>query len=218
MKRFLAPLLPVIPILLLGASLSADTLLLRDGRRIEGQLISVQNGVVEFDDVRQVTGSRAVRLGRDVVLGIEFDRNDRNTTGYPAPPDSFGGRRGGGRPSGLRERQVMVGATVRSVDTNIDVQAGQDVYFEASGEIHWGPNRRNGPEGEANSPFNANRPLPNRQAAALIGRVGQSASDAFFIGADRGPIRMRSSGRLFLGVNDDVLEDNSGAFRVIVYY
>ena len=29
---------------------------------------------------------------------------------------------------------------------------------------------------------------------------------------------MRSGGRLYLGVNDDVLTDNSGNFRVVVYY
>jgi hypothetical protein len=29
---------------------------------------------------------------------------------------------------------------------------------------------------------------------------------------------MRESGRLFLGINDDVLADNSGNFRVTVYY
>ena len=112
----------------------------------------------------------------------------------------------------------MVVANVRWVGTNIDVQAGQDVYFEASGEIRWGPNRRDGPAGEQNSPVNPNRPMPNRPGAALIGHVGENSTDSFFIGMERGAIRMRSSGRLFLGVNDDNLQDNSGSFRVVVYY
>jgi hypothetical protein len=29
---------------------------------------------------------------------------------------------------------------------------------------------------------------------------------------------MRAEGRLYLGINDDMLGDNSGAFRVTVYY
>jgi hypothetical protein len=91
------------------------------------------------------------------------------------------------------------------------------VYFEASGEIRWGPNRRARPGGEENSPNNPARPMPNRPGASLIGRVGDS-KDYFFIGDDRGAIRMRSSGRLFLGVNDDNLSDNTGYFTVIVYY
>ena len=44
------------------------------------------------------------------------------------------------------------------------------------------------------------------------------SEDPFFIGADQSAIRMRSSGRLFLGVNDDFLKDNTGSFRVMVYY
>jgi hypothetical protein len=57
--------------------------------------------------------------------------------------------------------------------------------------------------------------MGNRNAAALIGRID---NDMFFIGDDTGPIRVRNNGRLFLGVNDDVLTDNSGNFRVVVYY
>jgi len=84
--------------------------------------------------------------------------------------------------------------------------------------VKWGPNRSNGPAGEVNSPMNPNRPIPNRPAAALIGRVGGNSTDYFFIGANRGAFRMRSSGRLSLGINDDNLQDNSGAFRVVIYY
>jgi hypothetical protein len=47
----------------------------------------------------------------------------------------------------------------------------------------------------------------------LIGRVGQNA---FPIGSNTQPIRMPTNGRLFLGVNDDVLKDNSGHFEVVV--
>ena len=202
----------VFPALLLAATLNADTLVLRDGRRIDGQLISVRDGVVEFEDARSF-GGRTLRLTRDEVVGIEFDRNDRNTSRSSTPPPSQSGR-----PPGLRERVITVPATVRSVDTNIDVRPGQDIYFEATGEVRWGPNRRDGPAGEQNSPTNPNRPMPNRPGAALIGSVGAGSQDYFYIGADRGPIRMRSSGRLFLSVNDDYVQDNSGSFRVVVYY
>ena len=217
MKSFSEWPLLILPALLVVGTLNADTLVLRDGRRIEGQLISVRNGAVEFDEGRAFSPGRTLRFDRDEVLGIQFDRNDRNErTNTP----QFSPPRGspGARPSGLRERQVTVTANVPWVDTNINVQPGQDVYFDASGEVRWAPNRRDSPGGEQNSPVNPNRPIPNRPAAALIGRVGENSTDYFFIGVDRGPIRMRSSGRLFLGVNDDVLQDNSGSFRVVVYY
>ena len=111
----------------------------------------------------------------------------------------------------------MVVANVQWTDTGIDVRPNQNVYFEAAGEIRWGPNRRAGPNGEENSPNNQNRPIPNRPGASLIGRIGDSR-DYFFIGNDREPIRMRSAGRLYLSINDDYLQDNTGYFRVVVYY
>jgi len=38
------------------------------------------------------------------------------------------------------------------------------------------------------------------------------------VGADTGPFRARDSGRLYLGINDDVLTDNSGNLRVTISY
>jgi hypothetical protein len=115
----------------------------------------------------------------------------------------------------MREKQTIVSGDVAWNDTGIEVRAGQTVYFEATGQVRWGKDRRDGPGGERNSPPNPNRPMGNRNAAALIGKIGD---DLFYIGDDSGPMRMRSSGRLYLGINDDVLSDNSGNFRVVVYY
>jgi hypothetical protein len=86
--------------------------------------------------------------------------------------------------------------------------------------VRWGGGngrRRDGPAGEANSPSNHLRPIPDRPAAALIGKIGDR-EDVFFIGADSGPFRARESGRLYLGINDDWLEDNTGSLRVNVHY
>jgi PA-IL-like protein len=194
--------------LVLSVGVQADTLYLRDGSRVQGELVSVRNGTVEFEERRSFGSGRTLRLDRDEVVRIEFE-NIRRGGG-----NDFAA---GGRPSGMRERQTVVSADVGWNDTGIDVRSGQTIYFEAQGQVRWGRDRRDGPAGERNSPSNPNRPMGNRNAAALIGRIG-SGNDMFFIGDDAGPIRMRSSGRLFLGVNDDVLTDNSGNFRVVVYY
>ena len=195
-------------LLALPLSLRADTLHLRDGSRVQGELISVRNGTIEFEERRGFGGGRTLRFDRDEVVRIEFDnRGGGNDNGHS-----------GGRPSGMRERQVIVSADVPWNDAGIDVRAGQTIYFDSGGQVRWGKDRRDGPEGEKNSPSNPGRPMPNRNAAALIGRIGANSSDLFYIGADNGPIRVRSSGRLFLGVNDDFLQDNSGNFRVVVYY
>jgi len=117
----------------------------------------------------------------------------------------------------MRERAVIVDATVAWNDAGLEVRSGQTVYFAATDRIRWAPGRRSGPEGEHNSPSGGARPMPGQRRAALIGRVGDS-KDYFLIGDDRGPIRMRSSGQLYLGVNDDSLQDNAGSFRVTVFY
>lgn len=190
----------------LGVSLGADTLVLRNGTRIEGQLVAVRNNIIEFEERQGFGSGRRVQFDRADVMRIEFDSPRRNS----ASSD--------GRPFGMRERTAIVNANAAWTDTSVDVRAGQTIYFEATGEIRWGRDRRDGPEGENNSPRNPNRPLPNRPAGALIGKIGSGSSDYFFIGNEQGAIRVRASGRLYLGVNDDYFNDNSGYFRVVVYY
>jgi hypothetical protein len=193
--------------------LSADTLYLRDGQRVEGRLLSVQAGTIEF---RQGTGwgARTVRFDVRDVRRIEFDDYQAD---YGNPADRHEGG-GGRRPSGMREREVVVSADEAWNDTGIDIHGNATIYFEARGEVTWGRGRKDGPEGEKNSPHNPGRPIPNRPGASLIGKVGANSQDYFFIGDNRGPIRVRGTGRLFLGINDDVLLDNTGNFRVAVYY
>ena len=194
-------------VLALPVSVGADTLYLRNGQRLEGELLGIRNGQIEFEERRGSGGGRTMRFNRDEVDRIEFENrrnySNNNNNSY------------GGRPNGMRERQVTVSAGTAWTDSGIEVRAGQTIYFEADGRVRWGRDRQDGPAGERNSPSNPNRPMGNRNAAALIGKIG---NDMFFIGDDVGAIRMRSSGRLYLGINDDVLTDNSGNFRVVVYY
>jgi hypothetical protein len=200
--------------ILLTTVLRADTLILRDGGRLQGMLLSVRDGVIEFESQRGglFGGRERVRVGRDEVVRIELDeerargggRDDRGTDAA-------------GRPSGMRERDVRVDARSGWVDAGVTVRQGQAVYFNATGRVRWGPGRQDGPDGERNSPRNDARPIPSRPAAALIGRIGEG-DEYFFIGDSDEPIRMRASGRLSLGVNDDYLSDNSGAFDVTIAY
>jgi hypothetical protein len=189
----------------LAANTLADTLVLRSGRRVEGDLVGVRGSTVEFDE----SGSTR-RYDRSEVARIELG------SGSSSSSSSSSYDRNGGRPSGLRERTTSVDAASQWSDTGIDVRSGTSVYFEASGKVQWGPDRKDGPAGEGGNHHNPGRPMPNRSGGALIGRVG--GSEPFLIGDERGPIRMRESGRLSLGVNDDFLEDNRGSFRVTIYY
>ena len=206
-RRWIAPL---VLMLALPAGLQADVLYLRNGSRVTGEFVGYRNGTIEFEERRGFGSTRTMRYDRDEVDRIEFE-NNRFSNNNNNNSNSFGG----GRPNGMREKQTIVSADVAWNDTGIDVRAGQTVYFEAQGRVRWGRDRQDGPGGERNSPSNPNRPMGNRNAAALIGKIG---NDMFFIGDETGAIRVRNSGRLYLGVNDDVLTDNSGNFRVVVYY
>lgn len=215
-------------------ALSADTIVLRDGRRVSGTLLAVRDGIIEFEGQRGgvFSGRERLRIDRADVIRIEFDDERVDRGG-----DTFGNRRDdrrddrlddrrddrrddsrdGGRPSGLRERDVRVNARDAWTDTGVTVRPGQTIYINATGRVRWGPGRQDGPAGERNSPRNDGRPIPSRPAAALIGRVGDG-SDYFFIGDSPDGIRVRNGGTLYLGLNDDFLEDNSGALAVTVFY
>jgi hypothetical protein len=200
-------MLATLTVFSLTAFIRADTLVMNDGRRVQGELIGVYGREIEFEE-RTGGRRRTIRVSRDEINRIEFDRGQRDDD--RSQPLS-------GVPRGMRERQVVVPARDAWTDTGVDVRSGQQIYLSAQGQTRWGPDRRDGPEGERNSPSNPNRPLPDRPAAALIGRIGER-QDYFFIGADQGPFRARDSGRLYLGINDDVLTDNSGSLRVTISY
>src|SRR5262245_40803982 len=187
-----------------AAGAAADTLVMRSGSRVEGDLVGVRGSTIEFAE----NGGSTRRYDRSDVARIEL--------GSGSSGSGYFGSHSGGRPAGLRERSATVEAASAWRDTGIEVRPGRAAVFEASGKIQWGPDRKDGPGGEGGNHHNAGRPMPNRPGGALIGRVG--SSEPFLIGDERGAIRMRESGRLSLGVNDDYLQDNRGSFRVTIYY
>jgi hypothetical protein len=195
------------------AVMLADVLVLRDGRRVEGMLVGLRGDSIQFEHRGD---GRARQYDRSEIRSIQFENADEGWR--PTDDPSRVDRLTGTRPrAGLRERSVAVMARTQWTDTGVDVRPGQSVFFTANGEVRWGPGRRDGAAGERNSPFNQNRPMPDRAAASLIGRIGVNG-DPFFIGNTTEAIRVRSGGRLFLGINDDVLDDNSGSLRVVISY
>ena len=196
-----------------GLGVAADTLIMRNGDQLRGQLVAIRNGEVEFREERG-SGSRTIRLDLREVRRIDFD-DEYGSRGYR--PDDTRSPNDGPRP-GMRERQVVLSANVPWVDGGIEVRDGQQIYFRTVGQVTWGKGRKDGPEGEKNSAFNPGRPIPNRPGAALIGKIGERSREPFFIGDELGVFRVRGSGRLFLGINDDYLRDNSGNWRVTVFY
>ena len=99
--------------------------------------------------------------------------------------------------------------------TNIRVNQGDRVRIEANGEIQFSSNAtdRAGTAGSLAQKFTAGAPLPKAFVGALIGRIDNGRP--FGIG-DQTSLVMPASGILYLGVNDDIVTDNSGQFQVLV--
>jgi Ca2+-binding EF-hand superfamily protein len=112
-------------------------------------------------------------------------------------------------------RTVVVDSVDRWTDTGIFVRAGEQLTFEATGTIQLSGDRADvaDPAGARSGRMAPSAPVSGRPAGALIARVGNS--DALALGP-RLTLRVPHDGRLYLGVNDDHLPDNSGEFRVTI--
>jgi hypothetical protein len=110
---------------------------------------------------------------------------------------------------------IRVEGTQPWTDTGMTVRAGDTITFDGQGTVRISNNRNDiaGVGGTLSNRREANAPLPNQTAGALIARIGNSPP--LFIG-NRRSVRAPFSGRLYLGVNDDYLNDNSGDFQVTV--
>lgn len=206
------------PIVELGASreFTAD----RDGRLY----LTANRG--SYNDAR---GAFTVRIRRERDLTALDDRNDddRNLR-RPSNPGPVRSRNPqpsdtpGNRPS--QEVTLEVPATSRGTDTNIDVRAGDQISFTASGTIVAGRRiGQVGPNGGRISGFGAiigTRPVPTAGPGALIGYIrlenGQP-SQPFLIG-NQLTLTTPADGRLFIAINDDDYSDNSGSFSVKIKY
>lgn len=111
-------------------------------------------------------------------------------------------------------RTITVPSTQQWTPTTIRVSQGDRLTFQSSGEILLRPsgsNDRANVAGSLSGRTAPNSPLPRALAGALIGRI--DSGQPFGIG-NQTTIVAPASGLLYLGVNDDLLTDNSGEFRV----
>ncbi|HEY3130891.1 MAG TPA: hypothetical protein VGL91_15655 [Acidobacteriota bacterium] len=129
------------------------------------------------------------------------------------------------RESGASEQSMQIEdrLEVRSdldwTDTGIDVIQGERIQLQASGNIYIAPNRPSGPGGVAPGILGAifgTLPMPNAGQGALIGQIrGEKNSDLFVIGS-RADVVAPLTGKLYLGINDGDISDNSGSFMVTI--
>jgi hypothetical protein len=176
--------------------------LLRNGQIIEGRLVDIG-------------GTRPLRLTVDTPSGRrDFQSNEvaqvylgggspqaRATTGIQAAQPGA--------------REITVQASQPWTDTGIIVARGERVQFQANGDITIGANMSSGVGGSPAATVPTSKyPVPTAPVGALIAKIGNGTP--FLIGGNNQPITMPANGRLSLGVNDDHLADNSGAYPVSI--
>jgi len=265
-KRFILPLLAAALVLLLGASALADTIHLRDGTVIRGQIIAFKDQQftvligagtrgrrsritlyiedvesIEFDSSLSGGGSPANNTGAagigDVVGGNTstdtgandtytppVDNRPNNTRTAPTisqapPPDTTGGRTTPA--SGAAPAFFPIHVRVRADNTNngwndsgLMVRAGQRIRITASGRVSLGNGVYSTPTGLPRMADNE-KLMRSEPTGALIAVIGDDNDDFIFVGASTEFVARRD-GRLFLGVNEGNLNDNSGAYDVTI--
>jgi hypothetical protein len=130
-------------------------------------------------------------------------------------------------------RSLVVPGDEPWIDLGLDVEEGQKIFFLASGVLSLqkgNPTAVCGPDGYKLR--TVQQPMPEQNIGALIGKVvkllsvetdpetgkeiRQERIEYFFVGS-RGQVTIPGPGRLYLGINEQVVGDNQGAFDVTLY-
>jgi hypothetical protein len=95
----------------------------------------------------------------------------------------------------------------------LEVRRGDRVRISARGSIFLGAGRQSTPAGIAED--DPEKLMPGRPTGALIAVIGDDNDDYIFIGNLREFVAQRS-GKLYLGINEGDLSDNSGSYEAQV--
>jgi hypothetical protein len=233
-----------------GAVALADTLRLRDGSVIRGQIIGYKDQ--QFTVLIGGTRGRRSRITiyAEDVESIEFDNaagannqagdnsgaTDTTNNSQPLPADnrpaptpvprntttqqpvdtSASRNVGGASPVFFPIRLRVRGDNASNgwTDSGLMVRKGQRLRITAQGRVNLGAGVFSTPTG---LPAQADRDklMRNQPTGGLIAVIGDDNDDFIFVGANREFVAQRD-GRLFLGVNEGNLNDNTGAYDVTI--
>lgn len=234
MKRFFFRSLLMVA-LALGLSLPAlaDTIRLKDGSVLHGQVVGFKDQQFTILLGSGARGRKSrITVYMEDVESIEFDStggaNDdngpaNNQPSYQPPSNNqptYQPPTSGPQPSGSNN-SFQVNVRVRGdnasngwTNSGLVVRRGQRLRITATGRVSLGNNRYATPDGLANIP-DRDKLMRNQPTGGLIAVIGDDNDDFVFIGHTREFVAQRD-GVLFLGVNEGNLSDNSGTFEVVI--
>ena len=231
--------------LVLGVTLPvlADTIRLKDGSVIRGQIVSFKN---EQFTILVGSGTRGrksqITVYMEDVESIEFDNigntstsqidsNNNNTqptyqppTTQPAnnqPTNNSSSSQPPATSTSSNPSFFQINVRVRAdnasngwTNSGLVVRRGQRLKISASGRVSLGLNRFSTADGLANI-TDRDKLMRNSPTGGLIAVIGDDNDDFIFIGRGHDFVAQKD-GVLFLGVNEGNLADNTGAFDVVV--
>ena len=242
MKKFLFRL-PIVAALALTTALPvlADTIRLKDGSVIRGQIVSFKN---EQFTILVGTGTRGrksrITVYMEDVDSIEFDgapadeanntssneppsqppTNTRTNTTRPSnPPPQTSNPNTSANPNPPQFFNVNVrvradNSTNGWTNSGLVVRRGQRLRISATGRVNLGAKGQTTADGLA-SVQDREKLMRTQPTGGLIAVIGDDNDEFIFIGSSRDFVAQRD-GVLFLGVNEGNLSDNSGTFEVVI--
>lgn len=179
---------------------TGQAVVLRSGQTVNGQLYDIGGTTPLRITVKTDSGDR--EMSSNEVARIVLAR--------PTSVATTGNANTVGVPEG---QGIAVSGTQQWTPTGIVVRRGEVLTITTTGEVRLSTDGSDmaGSAGSKAQRKAAGAPIPDAFAGALIARVGNGAP--FPIG-DQKTVTVPAAGQLFLGINDDHVEDNSGGFRV----
>jgi len=244
MKKTFHLLLSTLLLVSMSTPLLADTIRLKDGSVIRGQVI----GFKDQQFTILIGGSARGRRGQTTVYvedveSIEFDSNpgnsgatdDGSARNIPPTRPSIPNNQPNNQPdNGTADRTadtvpvssstptfftIKVGVKADNsnngwTNSGLVVRKGQRLRISASGRVSLGRGRFSTPGGMSNIQDN-DKLMRNEATGALIAVIGDDNDDFILIGPRRDFVAQRD-GVLFLGVNEGDLADNTGSYDIVI--
>ena len=242
MKKTFQLLLSILLLVSISTPLLADTIRLKDGSVIRGQVI----GFKDQQFTILIGGNARGRRGQTTVYvedveSIDFDSNTTNTSNptddnsarnnvpvtRPSYPNTQPDNTVSDRPvnttpvSSSNPTFFTIKVGVRADNANngwtnsgLVVRKGQRLRISASGRVSLGRGRFSTPGGLSNVP-DQDKLMRNEATGALIAVIGDDNDDFILIGPRREFVAQRD-GVLFLGVNEGDLTDNTGSYDIVI--
>jgi hypothetical protein len=240
MKNSLRALGPFTLVLALFVPILADTIRLKDGNVIRGQVIGFKDQqftvlvgsgaqgrrsrtLIYVEDVESIEFDSATTAAASILANDDATSNS-STAPVNQPPRSTQqtDRTNTTQPSSSAAPTFFtIKMPVRADNANngwtnsgLVVRKGQRLRISATGRVSLGGGRFSTPSGMPGSPDN-DKLMRTEATGALIAVIGDDNDDFLLIGTRRDFVAQRD-GVLFLGVNEGNLADNTGTYDVVI--